>query len=209
METFIDQFYNLISQEVISLRELGISEFKHSKGTPKGFLGIALQDTSTLLIGLQNILALSLKKDAIILDVGSPENIDTPNDVLSAMISIHRYFIISIQTSIESAAERICETHDIHCRKGEKAFRKVLSLVDSETNKKWKRFYEALKLIRNECAHPSTGNIDENSYLKLKDSGLQFLLSGKSISINCSKYKKITVLANACISDLENCINIT
>ncbi len=199
----LDQFYDLTTKATLELQSFGENTFELNKSTALGFVGTAVQDTRTLLVGLQNILAVHLGKPVLKLDLSIPDNIDAPNDFLSAMKSVHRYFFISIQTGLEAAAQRICEERQIHGVKGEKAFRRALSGLQKQTQDKWRFFYEGLKIMRNECAHVSINELHPGSLKKLHDAGLGFFVSNRGISINCQKYLPVAERATACIRELQ------
>jgi hypothetical protein len=123
----LNEFYDVTTKAAMELQSFGETTFELNRSSTLGFVGTAVQDTRTLLVGLQNILAIHFDKPFLKLNLRSPESIDTPNDFLSAMKSIHRYFFISIQTALEAAAQRICESRQIHGVIGERAFRRALS----------------------------------------------------------------------------------
>lgn len=137
----LEQFYQLITNASLELQKFGEKSFELNKSSILGFLGIAVQDTRTLMVGLQNILAQHLSKPFLKLNLRSPKSIDEPNDFLSAMKSIHRYFFISIQAGLEAAAQGICEERRILNVNGEKAFRLVLSKLQKDKQNEWKSFY--------------------------------------------------------------------
>lgn len=198
-----DRFYSEITQTVFSLQKFGETSFELNKSSLHGLVGISIQDTRTLLVGMQNILANYLKKPRIELNLSIPENIESNNDFLSAMKSVHRYFFISILTSLDAAAERICK-ESFHIKlKGEHAFRKALSKLKSQEQSKWKSFYDGLKIIRNECAHPSLSDPHEKQIEKLINAGLGFLVFEGKFSISCSKYLPISEKAYECVSALK------
>lgn len=199
----LDQFYDLTTRASLELQRFGENTFELNKSSTLGFVGTVVQDTRTLLVGLQNILAMHLGKPALKLDLSSPNSIDAPNDFLSAMKSVHRYFFISIQTGLEAAAQRICEERQIQSVKGEKAFRRALSGLQKQKQDEWRFFYEGLKIMRNECAHVSINKIHPGSLKKLQDAGLGFLVSNQEISINCQKYLPVAERATACIRELK------
>jgi hypothetical protein len=91
----LNQFYDVTTKATMELQSFGETTFELNRSSTLGFVGIAIQDTRTLLVGLQNILAIHLGKPSLKLDLRSPESIDAPNDFLSAMKSVHRYFFIS------------------------------------------------------------------------------------------------------------------
>jgi hypothetical protein len=109
----------------------------------------------------------------------------------------------SIQTALEAAAQRICESRQIHGVKGERAFRRALSGLQKTKQGEWRLFYEGLKIMRNECAHVSLSNLHPNSLKKLKDAGFSYLLSDGKISINCQKYLPVAKRATECILALQ------
>ncbi|MEW6672624.1 MAG: hypothetical protein AB1427_13035 [Thermodesulfobacteriota bacterium] len=197
------QFYDLVTQATMELQQFGQNSFELGCSTPLGFLGVAVQDTRTFLVGLQNILAIHLRKPPIALNLASPEMIDTPNDFLSAMKGVHRYFFISVQSAVESAAQEICENRLIKGLTGEKALRRALRFLPKEERNQWRQFYEGLKVIRNECAHPSSGIVQDSDLKKVRDAGLDFLVSGRKTSINCNKYLPVAKRAHACIAALQ------
>jgi len=199
----LEQFYDLITKATLELQTFGRNTFELSKSSTLGFVGEAVQDTRTLLLGLQNILAIHLSKPVITLDLGQPVSINTPNDFLSAMKSVHRYFFISIQTGLEAAAQKICEERKIQGVKGEKAFRRALSGLQKQRRNEWRFFYEGLKIMRNESAHVSINELHPESLKQLHYAGLDFLVSNGRISINCQKYLPVAERATECIRDLQ------
>lgn len=200
----LNQFYNEITQTALSLQKFGEASFELNKSSYQGFVGIATQDTRTLLVGMQNILANHLGKPYLNLAIGMPNKIDDSNDFFSAMKSIHRYFFISILSSIEAAAEQICKDYLNTNPKGERAFIKVLSKLKSQEKTTWKLFYDSLKIIRNECAHPSTSELHIKEIEKLTSSGLDFLVFKGKIGINCLMYQPVAEKVLECISVLKS-----
>jgi len=200
----LEIFYNEITQTVLEMQKLGETSFELRKSSLHGFLGISIQDTRTLLVGMQNILANYLGKPRVELNLVIPENMKSDNDFLSAMKSVHRYFFISILTSLDAAAEKICK-ESLHLkRRGERAFIKVLSKLKSQDQTKWKFFYDGLKIIRNECAHPSLRDIHEKQVEKLNNAGLGFLIIEGKLGISCSKYLPVSKKAYECITALKS-----
>lgn len=198
----LDIFYNEITQTAFSLQKFGETSFELNKPSLHGFVGISIQDTRALLVGLQNILANCLGKPQLKLNIGKPENMESNNDFLSAMKSVHRYFFISILTSLDAVAERICK-ESLHIKsRGESAFIKALSRLKSQEQSQWKLFYEGLKIVRNECAHPSLSDLHEKQIEKVINAGLGFLISEGKFSISCSKYIPISEKAYECVSAL-------
>jgi len=199
----LEQFYESVTKASLDLQTFGKNTFELNKSSTLGFVGIAVQDTRTLLVGLQNILAIHFNKPTLKLNLSLPESIDAPNDFLSAMKSVHRYFFISIQTGLEAAAQKICEERQIQGVKGGKAFRRTLSSLQKQKQDKCRFFYEGLKIMRNECAHVSTKELHPGSLKKLHDAGLDFLISNGKISINCQMYLTVAERATECIRDLQ------
>ena len=199
----LEQFFDLITRATLELQTFGRETFELNKSSALGFVGVAVQDTRTLLVGLQNILAIHLNKPVLRLDLSSQESINAPNDFLSAMKSVHRYFFISIQTGLEAAAQKICEERKIQGIKSEKAFRRALSGLQKQKQDEWRFFYEGVKIMRNECAHVSISELHPKSLKKLHDAGLDFLVLKGKISINCQKYLPVAERATACIRDLQ------
>jgi hypothetical protein len=203
----LNQFYDEITQTAFSLQKFGETSFELKASSLQGFVGVSVQDTRTLLVGMQNILANYLAKPQLKLDLGIPDKMDSSNDFLSAMKSVHRYFFISILTSLDAAAEKICkETLNVKL-KGEPAFIKALSKLKSQEKSKWKLFYDGLKIVRNECAHPSLSELHEKQVEKLINAGLDFLVFEGKFSISCSKYLPVSEMALECVSALK-CIKI-
>ena len=200
----LEEFYDSITRASLDLQTFGENTFELNKSSTLGFVGIALQDTRTLLVGLQNILATHLGKPALKLDLSSPQNMNTPNDFLSAMKSVHRHFFISILTGLDAAAQRICEQRQIRGVKSEKAFRRALSGLQKQKQDEWRFFYQGLKIMRNECAHVSINRLHSGQLKKLNDAGLGFLVVNREISINCQKYLPVAERATACIRDLQH-----
>lgn len=199
----LNQFYKVSTQAAMQLQQFGENTFELGRPTPLGFLGVAIQDTRTFLVGLQNILALHLRKPPLTLSLRSPETMDTPNDFLYAMKAVHRYFFISVQTAIEAAAQKVCDDRFVTGLTGEKAFRRALKFLKKEEQGGWRLFYEGLKVMRNKCAHPSLGDVQDSELSKLRNGGLDFLVSGRKIAINCTKYLPVAERARACIAALQ------
>ncbi|HMN24381.1 MAG TPA: hypothetical protein PKE38_07770 [Ignavibacteriaceae bacterium] len=200
----LEQFYNEITQTVISLQKFGETSFELNRASYQGYVGITTQDTLTLLVGMQNILSNHLGKPYLKLAIGRPEKIDSSNNFFSAMKGIHRYFFISILSSIDAASEQICKDYLNINPKGERAYHKVLSKLKSPQQLKWKLFYESLKIIRNECAHPSKSKLHIKEIEKLTNAGLDFLIFEGKIGINCPKYQPVAEKALECISVLKS-----
>lgn len=199
----LDIFYNEITQTVFALQKFGETSFELNKSTLHGFVGISIQDTRTFLVGLQNILGNRLGKPQLKLNIGIPENMEANNDFLSAMKSAHRFFFISILTSLDAVGETICRER-MHLKlRGESAFIKALSRLKSQEQAQWKLFYEGLKLVRNECAHPSLRDLHKKQIEKIIKAGLGFLISEGEFSINCSKYIPVSERAYECVSALN------
>lgn len=202
-DDILDAFYDLTSQTALELQAFGQSSFKLGHPAPMGYLGVAVQDTRALLVGLQNILALHQGKSPITINLSSPESMEANNDFLSAMKAVHRCFFISVQTAIEAAAQQFCEERGITRHSGEKAFNRAVKSVEKPACTEWKAFYTGLKVVRNECAHPSLGVLLDTDVKKLADAGLANLVSEGRLSINCGKYLPIVERARKCISALE------
>ena len=201
----LDKFYEYITHETIELRKYGKEKFDGARNTPYGFLGVALQDTTTLMIGIQNIVAINLGRDMIKMDFGSPKSINDPeNNIFSALKGIHRYFFISVLSSMDASGERICENKNISNKKGEKAFNKALQFIENSDREEIKTFYDSIKILRNECAHSSTGKVHHQSTQKIKKAGLVLLVSGNEIKVNCGKYNRVVEIAYNCISKMDS-----
>jgi hypothetical protein len=204
MPDMIDYLYKVITDSTIKYQKYGIENFDNSSGTPHGFLGVVVADVSTLLIGFQNILANHLDAPTLNLDVGNPKNISESNQFLSALKTVHRYFSISLQTAIESAAERLCSERGYPgTYYGEKAFRKVVQEVNKKKRSECEIFYEAVKVIRNACAHSFDGELNKYDKEKLKNADLGFLIEGDRLVMNSARYQPITEKANECITLLK------
>ncbi|OHB62854.1 MAG: hypothetical protein A2Y76_03265 [Planctomycetes bacterium RBG_13_60_9] len=200
----LDNFYNEITPTALTLQKFGETSFELNKSSLHGFVGISIQDTRTLLVGLQNILANCLGKPQLQLNIGKPEGVQANNDFLSAMKSVHRYFFISILTSLDAVGERICK-ESFHLKlRGESAFTKALSRLKSQEQTQWKLLYEGLKIVRNECAHPSLSDLHQKQIEKLIKGGLSFLINEGKFSISCSKYIPVSERAYECVSALKD-----
>lgn len=198
----LEAFYDSITKDIFELQSFGSETFELGKSSTLGFVGIAVQDTRTLLVGLQNILAVHLKRPAVQLQLGTPENIDTSNDFLSAMKGVHRYFFIVIQSALEAAAQKVLEEKGIDGVNGERAFRRVLSSLEKGVREEWAFFYEGLKVLRNESAHVSKHELHEKAVEKLQKAGLDFLVSDGKLTIRSERYVSISERATACVRDL-------
>lgn len=203
----LNDFYNVTTKAAMELQSFGETTFELNNSSTLGFVGTAVQDTRALLVGLQNILAIHLGKPYLKLNLRSPDSIDAPNDFLSVMKSVHRFFFISLQTSLEAAAQRICENRQIHNVTGERAFRRALSGLQKTKRDEWRLFYEGLKILRNECAHVSLSDLHPGSLKKLRAAGFSSLLSDGKISINCQKYLPIAKRATECVQALQESVN--
>jgi len=195
--------YKGITNTCIDLTNFGQDNFQLGQSSVKGYVGVAAQDTITLLVGLQNIIADMLEKPRLRLNLDPIISMNENHQFLTAMKAIHRYFFMSIQSGIEAASEKLCKNELGKNLKHDKAFYKALSCLTPDKQNQWKAFFEGLKVVRNECSHPSNGEIHAGSISKLNAAELDFLIKENHWAINCTKYKSVFIRAAQCITDLE------